>query len=163
NPGGGAGTDRGDGNEDVALEDLMGGANVEIRRSARGRSTAWRVSPHATPASPRRVLRRASSRCPRPRSGSTPPGSCGGAARARARRRLGAALAIVDAAWPEAGEEIRLRTRLVLPLDEPGLVSFSLVSRPGVSFINLRGKSTLDLADDLLHETAHHRLHAIEE
>src|SRR5262249_9467192 len=34
--------------------------------------------------------------------------------------------------------------------------------RPGVSFINLRGKSLVDLADDLLHETAHHRLHAIE-
>jgi HEXXH motif-containing protein len=79
------------------------------------------------------------------------------------RERLGKALAIVETAWPEAAEEIRIRTRLVLPLDEPGVVSFSLPSRPGVSFINLRGTSLVDLADDLLHETAHHRLHAIED
>lgn len=77
--------------------------------------------------------------------------------------RLGRALAIVEAAWPEAAWEIRRRTRQVLTLDEPGLVSYSLPSRPGVSFINVRGKSLLDLADDLLHETAHHRLHAIED
>jgi len=80
----------------------------------------------------------------------------------RSARRLGRALALLDAAWPEAGAEARRRTRLVLPLAEPGLVSFSLPARPGVSFINLRGKSIVDLADDLLHETAHHRLHAIE-
>jgi len=80
----------------------------------------------------------------------------------RSARRLGRALALLDAAWPEAGAEVRRRTRLVLPLAEPGLVSFSLPARPGVSFINLRGKSIVDLADDLLHETAHHRLHAIE-
>lgn len=80
----------------------------------------------------------------------------------RARRRFGLALAIVDAAWPQAGAEIRARTRLVLPLEEPGLVSFSMASRPGVSYINLRAKTLVDLADDLLHETAHHRLHAIE-
>jgi len=79
-----------------------------------------------------------------------------------AARRFGAALALVDAVWPEAAEEVRCRTRLVLPLTEPGLVSFSLPSRPGVSFINPRGKTLVDLADDLLHETAHHRLHAIE-
>lgn len=78
-------------------------------------------------------------------------------------RRLGLAVAIVEAAWPEAGAEIRARTRLVVPAQEPGLVSYSLLSRPGVSFINLRGKTLLDLADDLLHETAHHRLHAIED
>ncbi len=84
------------------------------------------------------------------------------AAADRARRRLASALAVVDAAWPEAGREIRARTRLVLPLSEPGLVSYSHMHRPGVSYVNLRGKSILDLADDLLHETAHHRLHAIE-
>ena len=78
-------------------------------------------------------------------------------------RRLGRALAIVDAGWPEAGQEIRRWTRLVIARDEPALVSYSLPSRPGVSFINLRGKRLIDLADDLLHETAHHRLHAIEE
>lgn len=77
--------------------------------------------------------------------------------------RLGRALDILQAVWPEAAEEVRARTRLVLPLAEPGLVSFSLPSRPGVSFINLRGKTLTDLADDMLHEAAHHRLHAVEE
>jgi HEXXH motif-containing protein len=86
----------------------------------------------------------------------------GRAADRSAARRLGRAVAIVDAAWPEAGAEIRERTRLVIPRDEPSLVSYSLPSRPGVSFINLRRKRLIDLADDLLHETAHHRLHAIE-
>jgi hypothetical protein len=89
-------------------------------------------------------------------------GRTGKAKHAAAMRRLGLALGVLDAAWPEAARETRARTRLVLPLDEPGLVSFSMASRPGVSYINLRGKSVLDLADDLLHETAHHRLHTIE-
>jgi HEXXH motif-containing protein len=32
-----------------------------------------------------------------------------------------------------------------------------------VSFLNVHGKNTLTLADDLLHETAHHLLHGIQE
>lgn len=86
-----------------------------------------------------------------------------GKAASSAARRLGRALALVDAAWPEAGREIRARTRLVLTPEEQGLVSYSHLHRPGVSYIRLRGKSILDLADDLLHETAHHRLHDLEE
>lgn len=77
-------------------------------------------------------------------------------------RRLEAALAVVDAAWPSAGRAIRIRTRLIVPLEEPGLVSYSLAARPGVTFLNLRGKRLVDLADDLLHETGHHALHTIE-
>ena len=77
--------------------------------------------------------------------------------------RLARALALVDAAWPRAGEEIRRRTWLVVPLVEPGTVSYSLIARPGISYINVFRGSDLDLADDLLHETAHHRLHAWQE
>ncbi len=73
--------------------------------------------------------------------------------------RLARALRLVQIAWPEAHREILLRTRLVVPVVEPGTVSWSIAARPGVSFINLRGKTTVDLADDLLHETAHHHLH----
>ena len=80
-----------------------------------------------------------------------------------AARRLGRALAVVDAAWSEAGQEIRAGTRLVLTPEERGLVSYSHLHRRGVSYIRLLGKTILDLADDLLHETAHHRLHALEE
>ncbi len=77
--------------------------------------------------------------------------------------RLARALRIVRAAWPEAHREIASRTRMIVPVRERGLVSYSLAARPGISFINVRGKSLLELADDLLHETAHHRLHDIEE
>ncbi len=80
-----------------------------------------------------------------------------------AARRLGDALALLDEAWPEAGREVRAQTFEVVPLVERGTVSYSLPSRPGVSFINLHGKSVIDLADDLLHESAHHRLHGLEE
>ena len=78
-------------------------------------------------------------------------------------RRLKNALDLVRRAWPEAADEILLHTCVVIPLSEPGTVSYSLPSRPRVSYINVDGKSLVDLADDLLHETAHHRLHALEE
>jgi HEXXH motif-containing protein len=77
--------------------------------------------------------------------------------------RLARALRIVRLAWPEGHREILRRTRMVVPIREAGLVSYSLAARPGVSFINVFGKATLDLADDLLHETAHHRLHDLQE
>jgi HEXXH motif-containing protein len=69
----------------------------------------------------------------------------------------------VREAWPEAAEEILAHTRVVVPLTERGTVSYSLPDRPGTSYINVTGKSLVDLADDLLHETAHHRLHSLEE
>ncbi len=78
-------------------------------------------------------------------------------------RRLARALRIVRLAWPEGHREILAQTFMVVPVREPGLVSYSLASRPGVSFINVAGKTSFDLADDLLHESAHHRLHAMQE
>ncbi len=77
-------------------------------------------------------------------------------------RRLAAALELLDRAWPEAREAVERHTRVIVPLTEANTVSFSMPSRPGVSYINLTGKSLVDLADDLLHETAHHMLHVIE-
>ena len=78
-------------------------------------------------------------------------------------RRLARALRLVRIAWPEAYREILLRTRMVVPVHEPGTVSWSLAARPGISFIHVSGKSLVDLADDLLHENGHHRLHDMEE
>ena len=78
-------------------------------------------------------------------------------------RRLARALRIVRIAWPEAHREVLLRTRMVVPIHEPGTVSWSLAAQPGISFIHVSGKSLLDLADDLLHENSHHRLHDMEE
>jgi HEXXH motif-containing protein len=46
---------------------------------------------------------------------------------------------------------------------EPGTVSYSHLARPGISYISVFRGSLVDLADDLLHETAHHRLHALQE
>ena len=73
--------------------------------------------------------------------------------------RLARGLRLVSLAWPEAAREIVRRTVLVVPVLERRLVSYSLAARPGVSFINIEGKTTIDLGDDLLHETAHHLLH----
>ena len=78
-------------------------------------------------------------------------------------RRMARALRIIQIAWPEAHREIVLRTRMVVPTHEPGTVSWSLAARPGISFIHVSGKSLVDLADDLLHENSHHRLHDMEE
>ena len=77
--------------------------------------------------------------------------------------RLARGLRLVALAWPEGAREIVRRTALVVPVLERRLVSYSLAARPGVSFINVAGKRTVDLADDLLHETAHHLLHELQE
>jgi HEXXH motif-containing protein len=76
---------------------------------------------------------------------------------------LARALRLLRELWEEGLHEVLAHTRIVVPLSERGTVSYSLPDRPGVSFINVRGKSIFDLADDLLHETAHHRLHGLEE
>ncbi len=78
-------------------------------------------------------------------------------------QRLGEALDLVRQAWPDAWREILIHTRVLVPLDQSGVVSYSLPERPGTSYINVQGKRVVDLADDLLHETAHHRLHSLEE
>jgi hypothetical protein len=77
--------------------------------------------------------------------------------------QLARALRLVRLAWPAAHREILARTAMVVPIRESGLVSYSLAARPGVSFISVSGKSTIALADDLLHETAHHLLHDVQE
>ncbi len=78
-------------------------------------------------------------------------------------RRLARALRLVHLAWPEAHAQILARTAMIVPVREPGLVSYSLAARPGVSFLNVHRKTIVQLADDLLHETAHHLLHGIQE
>jgi HEXXH motif-containing protein len=81
----------------------------------------------------------------------------------RAELRLGRALALVDRAWPAAGGWLRRRTTMVVPLEEAGTVSYSQMVRPGLSYIVTRGKRIVQLADDLVHENAHHELHLREQ
>jgi HEXXH motif-containing protein len=78
-------------------------------------------------------------------------------------RRFALALRLVQIAWPEAHRAILRQTAMVVPVREPGTVSWSLAARPGISYINPFGKTIVDLADDLLHETAHHALHDLQE
>jgi hypothetical protein len=78
-------------------------------------------------------------------------------------RRLARALRLARLAWPEAHRDVVARTAMVVPVREPGLVSYSLAARPGISFINVHGKRILALADDLVHENAHHLLHDVQE
>ncbi|MGH9870273.1 MAG: aKG-HExxH-type peptide beta-hydroxylase [Candidatus Polarisedimenticolia bacterium] len=77
--------------------------------------------------------------------------------------RMTGALELLGRAWPDARRAVEDHTQVIVPLRERNTVSFSMPSRPGVSYINIEGKSLVDLTDDLLHETAHHQLHLLEE
>ena len=49
-------------------------------------------------------------------------------------------------------------THTIVPVDETGIVSYSMQSLPGYSSINLFERDQIDLMDDLLHENGHHYL-----
>jgi hypothetical protein len=76
--------------------------------------------------------------------------------------RVQRALGLLDRAWPEAAGMVRDRTRRVVPVIERGTVSFSSPHEPGLSFINIRSSPLVRLAEDLLHEATHMRIHEIE-
>lgn len=139
---------------------------VRLRAAWSGRTLALRAT-----GAPRRHA------AARPAARATIPGTAiplGALVRSRPRRmrvavtprwvgaRLARALRLLEIVWPEAHALVLRRTRLVVPIDEPGTVSWSLAARPGVSFIVVPGKRVADLADDLLHESAHHLLHDLE-
>jgi len=49
-------------------------------------------------------------------------------------------------------------THSIVPVNEPGIVSYSMQSLPGYSCINMFERDSVDLMDDLLHENGHHYL-----
>ncbi|MCK6595906.1 MAG: HEXXH motif-containing putative peptide modification protein [Bacteriovoracaceae bacterium] len=49
-------------------------------------------------------------------------------------------------------------THTIVPVNEEGIVSYSMQSLPGYSSINLFNRDQIDLMDDLLHENGHHYL-----
>lgn len=49
-------------------------------------------------------------------------------------------------------------THTIIPVNEEGIVSYSMQSLPGYSSINLFNRDQIDLMDDLLHENGHHYL-----
>ena len=77
-------------------------------------------------------------------------------------RRVAKALAILDAHFPEAAALVRSRTWRVVPVAAWATVSYSSASEPGVAYINVKSAPLLRLAEDLLHESVHIRLHEIE-
>ena len=77
-------------------------------------------------------------------------------------RRVAKALAILDAHFPEAGSFVRARTWRVVPVSEWATVSYSSAQEPGVAYINVKSAPLLRLAEDLLHESVHMRMHEIE-
>ena len=79
------------------------------------------------------------------------------------RELLAEAMELIRRSWKAGHREVLTHTLEVIPLSEKGTVSYSLPTRPGTSYINVDGKRAVDLADDLLHETAHHRLHSFEQ
>jgi HEXXH motif-containing protein len=76
--------------------------------------------------------------------------------------RLRHAVALLRRAWPAAAEMVLARTQRVVPIDEAGIVSFSSAREPGVAYINVHSRPLVRLAEDLLHEATHMRLHEIE-
>lgn len=77
-------------------------------------------------------------------------------------RRVGRALELLGRAWPEAGRSVRRRVWRVVPVTAWATVSYSSPREPGVAYIDVASAPLVRLAEDLLHESVHMRLHEIE-
>lgn len=55
-------------------------------------------------------------------------------------------------------ETFKSFTHSIIPVNEKGIVSYSMQSLPGYSCINMFDRDAIDLMDDLLHENGHHYL-----
>jgi HEXXH motif-containing protein len=73
-------------------------------------------------------------------------------------QRIERALAVLEAAWPDGARTVRAFTRVLIPVTQPEVVSYSFAPVPGWSYINLYHRDFVDLIDDLVHENAHHHL-----
>lgn len=80
----------------------------------------------------------------------------------RFERNVGRALDLLEQVWPEGASIVTLRTHRVVPVREPGLVSFSSAMLPGIVYVNVESSPLVRLAEDLLHEATHMRIHEIE-
>jgi HEXXH motif-containing protein len=77
-------------------------------------------------------------------------------------RRVSSALALLDRAWPSGASMVRARTWRVVPVTAWATVSYSSARQPGVVYINVNSAPLLRLAEDLVHETTHARVHELE-
>lgn len=68
------------------------------------------------------------------------------------------ALANIKKAAPHLHTTFKSFTHTIVPVNEKGIVSYSMQSLPGYSSINMFERDQIDLMDDLLHENGHHYL-----
>ncbi|MDO9183547.1 MAG: HEXXH motif-containing putative peptide modification protein [Bacteriovorax sp.] len=74
------------------------------------------------------------------------------------KKNISKALANIKKAAPHLYITFKSFTHTIVPVDEKGIVSYSMQSLPGYSSINMFDRDQLDLMDDLLHENGHHFL-----
>lgn len=68
------------------------------------------------------------------------------------------ALGNIKKAAPHLYTTFKSFTHTIVPVNEKGIVSYSMQSLPGYSCINMFDRDQIDLMDDLLHENGHHYL-----
>lgn len=85
-----------------------------------------------------------------------------GARREDFERRVVSALGLLERAWPEGRRLFEGRTWCVVPVTEWATVSYSSPRKPGIVYIHVESSPLVRLAEDLVHETSHVRLHEIE-
>lgn len=70
------------------------------------------------------------------------------------------ALQIIKILAPDCYLAFSFFTHTIIPIQEDGVVSYSLQALPGISLINYYDRDFVDLIDDLIHENGHHLLNA---
>ena len=76
--------------------------------------------------------------------------------------RVGRAMTLLESAWPEAASMIRSRVWRIVPVAAEGTVSYSGAREPGIAYIHVASAPDVRMAEDLVHESTHMRLHEIE-
>lgn len=72
--------------------------------------------------------------------------------------RIDKAISIIKKISPELFNILTSFTKTIIPINEAGIVSYSMQSLPDYSCINMYDRDFVDLIDDLLHENGHHYL-----
>ncbi len=75
--------------------------------------------------------------------------------------KISDALNVLKTFCPDLFKTLSSFTHTIVPIDEPGVVSYSMQELPGYSCINLFERDFIDLIDDLIHENGHHFLNCI--
>ena len=85
-----------------------------------------------------------------------------GARRPAFERKVADALGLLERAWPEGRRLLDGRIWCVVPVTEWATVSYSSPRKPGIVYVHVDSAPLVRVAEDLVHETSHVRLHEIE-